>query len=74
MRQIIACNTPFTCEDWSREQAQQHFEAAGEPYKVALLDAIPEGEAVKVYRQGDWLDLCRGRICAAPAMLAAPLS
>lgn len=60
MRQIIASKTPFTCEDWSREQAQQHFEAAGEPYKVALLEAIPEGETVKVYRQGDWLDLCRG--------------
>ncbi len=60
MRQIIASKTSFTCEDWNREQAQQHFEAAGEPYKVALLDAIPEGEAVKVYRQGDWLDLCRG--------------
>ena len=60
MRQIIARKTPFTCEDWSREQAQQHFEAAGEPYKVALLEAIPEGETVKVYRQGDWLDLCRG--------------
>lgn len=60
MRQIIANKTPFTCEDWSREQAQQHFEAAGEPYKVALLEAIPEGEADKIYRQGDWLDLCRG--------------
>lgn len=60
MRQIIASKTPFTCEEWNREQAQQHFEAAGEPYKLALLDAIPEGEAVKVYRQGDWLDLCRG--------------
>ncbi|WP_306154651.1 threonine--tRNA ligase [Roseovarius sp. MMSF_3281] len=60
MRQIIAAKTPFTCEEWTREQAQQHFEAAGEPYKLALLDAIPEGEAVKIYRQGDWLDLCRG--------------
>lgn len=60
MRQIIASKTPFTCEEWNREQAQQHFEAVGEPYKLALLDAIPEGEAVKVYRQGDWLDLCRG--------------
>jgi len=60
MRQIIAAKTPFTSEQWSREEAQQHFEAAGEPYKLALLDAIPEDEAVTVYRQGDWLDLCRG--------------
>lgn len=60
MREIIDAKTPFTCETWSREQTRQHFEAAGEHYKVALLDAIPEGEAVTVYRQGDWLDLCRG--------------
>jgi threonyl-tRNA synthetase len=60
MRQIIASKMPFTCEQWSREQAQQHFEAAGEPYKVALIDAIPEDQAVTIYRQGDWLDLCRG--------------
>lgn len=60
MRQIIATKTPFTCEEWSREEARRHFEKHGEPYKVALLDAIPDGEAVKVYRQGDWLDLCRG--------------
>lgn len=60
MRQIIAARTPFTCEQWSRDAARQHFETIGEPYKVALLDAIPEGEPVTIYRQGDWLDLCRG--------------
>ncbi|MBE3640260.1 threonine--tRNA ligase [Mangrovicoccus algicola] len=60
MREIIAAKTPFTCEEWSRDKARAHFEAAGEPYKLALLDAIPEGEPVKIYRQGDWLDLCRG--------------
>ncbi|UWR66104.1 threonine--tRNA ligase [Phaeobacter inhibens] len=60
MRQIIAAKTPFTCEEWTRDQAQAHFDAACEPYKLALLDAIPEDDAVKVYRQGDWLDLCRG--------------
>jgi len=60
MRQIIAARTPFTREEWTREEARQHFEAAGEGYKLALLDAIPEGETVTIYRQGDWLDLCRG--------------
>jgi threonyl-tRNA synthetase len=60
MREIIAAKQPFTCEEWTRAQARQHFEAAGETYKLALLDAIPEGEPVKIYRQGDWLDLCRG--------------
>ena len=60
MREIIAARTPFTREEWSRDTARAHFEAAGEPYKLALLDAIPEGEPITIYRQGDWLDLCRG--------------
>ncbi|UOA32802.1 Threonine--tRNA ligase [Sulfitobacter sp. DSM 110093] len=60
MREIIAAKTPFTYEEWSRDAAREHFAAAGETYKLALLDAIPEGEPVKIYRQGDWLDLCRG--------------
>jgi len=60
MRAIIAARTPFTREEWSRERARAHFEAAGETFKLALLDAIPDGQPVTVYRQGDWLDLCRG--------------
>lgn len=60
MREIIAAKVPFTCEDWTRDAARAHFEAAGEPYKLALLEAIPEGEPIKIYRQGAWLDLCRG--------------
>ena len=60
MREIIAAKQPFTCEEWTRAQARQHFESSGETYKLALLDAIPEGEPVTIYRQGDWLDLCRG--------------
>ena len=60
MREIIANRTPFVCETWTRDQARAHFEAAGESYKLALLDAVPEGEPVTIYRQGDWLDLCRG--------------
>ena len=60
MREIIAARRPFTREVWSRDAARAHFEAAGETWKLALLDAIPEGEPVTIYRQGDWLDLCRG--------------
>ncbi|NIY79872.1 threonine--tRNA ligase [Celeribacter sp. HF31] len=60
MREIIAAKVPFTCEAWTRDAARAHFEAAGEPYKLALLEAIPEGEPVTIYRQGGWLDLCRG--------------
>lgn len=60
MREIIAARTPFTCEVWTRDQAAAHFKEAGETWKLASLDAIPEGEPIKIYRQGDWFDLCRG--------------
>jgi len=60
MREIIAAGRPFTREVWSRDQARALFKAAGEHWKLELLDAIPEDEPVTIYRQGDWLDLCRG--------------
>ncbi len=60
MREIIARNAPFTKEVWSRDVAKKHFSDKGESYKVELVDAIPEGQDLKIYRQGEWLDLCRG--------------
>lgn len=60
MREIIVARRPFTREVWSRDAADAHFEAVGESWKLELLDAIPEAEPVTIYRQGDWLDLCRG--------------
>lgn len=60
MREIIARNQPFTKEIWSREKARKVFAEKGEAYKVELVDAIPEGQDLKIYRQGDWYDLCRG--------------
>ncbi len=60
MREIIQRNKPFTREVWSREKAKQVFAEKGEAYKVELVDAIPEGQDLKIYYQGDWFDLCRG--------------
>ena len=60
MREIIGRNAPFTKEIWSRDKARQVFGEKGETYKVQLVDAIPEGQDLKIYRQGDWFDLCRG--------------
>ncbi|MBB4301688.1 threonyl-tRNA synthetase [Rhodobium orientis] len=60
MREIIQRDAPFTKEVWSRDQAKAYFRDQGENFKVELIDAIPDGEDVKIYRQGDWLDLCRG--------------
>lgn len=60
MKEIIQRNAPFTKQVWSREDTAKAFAEMGEDYKVELLDAIPEGEDVKIYHQGDWFDMCRG--------------
>ena len=60
MREIIQRNKPFTREIWSRDKARQVFADKGEAFKVELVDAIPEGQDLKIYYQGDWFDLCRG--------------
>jgi threonyl-tRNA synthetase len=60
MHEIIKRNKPFTKEVWSREKAKDFFRAKGETYKIELVDAIPAGEDVKIYAQGEWTDLCRG--------------
>ncbi|MHA7772308.1 threonine--tRNA ligase [Roseibium sp. M-1] len=60
MREIIARGAQFTKEVWSRDEAKRYFAAKGETYKVELVDAIPEGQELKIYKQGQWLDLCRG--------------
>ncbi|MEM7620711.1 MAG: threonine--tRNA ligase [Pseudomonadota bacterium] len=60
MHEIIKRNAPFNKEVWSRDEAISYFKDKGEEYKVELIDAIPENEDVKIYRQGDWMDLCRG--------------
>jgi threonyl-tRNA synthetase len=60
MREIIQRNASFTKEVWEREQTKAFFKERGEDYKVELVDAIPEVEKLRIYKQGDWLDLCRG--------------
>ena len=60
MKEIIARDKPFTKEVWSREQAKKTFRDMGEIFKVELVDAIPADQKIKIYKQGDWFDLCRG--------------
>ena len=60
MHEIIARNAPFTKEFWSRDKAKAFFKEKGEYFKIELVDAIPAGEDLKIYKQGTWLDLCRG--------------
>jgi threonyl-tRNA synthetase len=60
MREIIARDKPFTKEVWSREETKKVFRDKGENFKVELVDTIPGNESIKIYKQGDWFDLCRG--------------
>jgi threonyl-tRNA synthetase len=60
MREVIARNRPFTKEVWSRDEAKRFFRDKGESYKVELVDAVPADQDIKIYKQGEWTDLCRG--------------
>jgi threonyl-tRNA synthetase len=60
MKELIALDRPFSKEVWPREKAKQTFRDMGEMFKVELVDAIPADQQIKIYRQGEWFDLCRG--------------
>ncbi|MFG6281995.1 threonine--tRNA ligase [Sphingomonas sp. S6] len=60
MRRIIAKNEPFTREVWSREQLIDTWTRQGETFKAEWAAELPEGEELTIYRQGEWLDMCRG--------------
>jgi threonyl-tRNA synthetase len=60
MREIVKRDLPLQREVLSREEAIRTFGDLGEDYKVELIEAIPEGEDISIYRQGEWFDVCRG--------------
>jgi threonyl-tRNA synthetase len=60
MRDIVARNAGFVREEWDREAAIAFFEDRGERYKAELIRDLPDSETITIYRQGEWLDLCRG--------------
>ena len=60
MRRIIARNEPFTREVWSREQLIATWQKQGETFKAEWAAELPDGEELTIYRQGAWLDMCRG--------------
>jgi threonyl-tRNA synthetase len=60
MAEIIARDSPFTCEVMDRAKAKALFADKGETFKLELIDAIPEGDEIRIYSQREWLDLCRG--------------
>ncbi|AOW46726.1 threonine--tRNA ligase [Acetobacter ascendens] len=60
MREIVAKAEPFVREVWKRDDAIRFFEERGEKFKAELIRDLPEDEEISIYRQGEWLDLCRG--------------
>lgn len=60
MKEVIQRDAKFTREVWTRDAAISFFKARGEHFKVELIKDLPEGEPISIYRQGQWLDLCRG--------------
>jgi threonyl-tRNA synthetase len=60
MAEIINRGAAFSKETWSRDEAKRVFATKGETFKVELVDAIPADQSIKIYRQGQWFDLCRG--------------
>ncbi len=60
MVEIVGRGAAFTKEVWSREEAKRVFAAKGEKFKIELIDAVAAGEDLKIYKQGQWFDVCRG--------------
>jgi len=60
MREIVAANAPFVRQVVDREEAIQAFSDKGEKYKAELIQDLPREVPISLYRQGKWLDLCRG--------------
>jgi len=60
MKKIINARDAVKTETWDRARAIKFYEDANEPFKVELINKIPEGEDLRMYWHGDWQDLCRG--------------
>ncbi|PRR95050.1 threonine--tRNA ligase [Bacillus atrophaeus] len=60
MKKIVNANLPIVRKEVSREEAKARFAEIGDDLKLELLNAIPEGETVSIYEQGEFFDLCRG--------------
>lgn len=60
MREIVERDEQIEREVWDRDEAIAFFRGLGEEYKAQIIEDIPQGEAITLYRQGDFVDLCRG--------------
>lgn len=71
VRKIIAADYPFERLEVSREEARKQMQALNQNYKLERLADIPEGEKVSLYRNGEFLDLCRGPHVASTGCVKA---
>ncbi len=60
MHETINKEQPFERGVWQRSEAIDYFTKKGESYKVEIIQDLPDSEEITIYKQGDWLDLCRG--------------
>ena len=60
MREIVDRNETIVREVWKRDEAITYFEKIGEKYKAQIIQDLPGTEEISIYKQGDFLDLCRG--------------
>jgi threonyl-tRNA synthetase len=60
MREVMKRGDAITREEWDRDEAVKFFKSIGEHYKAEIIESIPAGEKISLYRQGDFIDLCRG--------------
>lgn len=60
MDEIVKRDLPIVREEMDRDEAVKYFNSIGEHYKAEIIGSIPAGETISLYRQGDYVDLCRG--------------
>jgi len=60
MHEIVDRDEAIVREVWDREEAIHYFNRIGEKYKAEHIETLPRDTEIRIYRQGDWLDLCRG--------------
>ena len=69
MQRVVDRNDPIVREVWDRDAAIDYFKSKGEVFKAELIEGFPANEPTTVYRQGEWLDLCRGPHMASTGRL-----
>ena len=60
MAELVKKDESVTREEWKRDDAVAFFKSIGEHYKAEIIGAIPGNETISLYREGDFIDLCRG--------------